>query len=148
MESSLEEFCAYTREPKENISQELIREFNEYEAEREAGVDPEDSINRNNPSEETGERFEIEEDSDAISNAESFDVSDEKYIRDQKIAALKKGQKPLKLKFPAARLLDTGEAKEVQQLKREIHDLMGHLGNDSILKAIDHVDGFVSVLAP
>ena len=136
-----------TWEPKENISQELIREFEEYEAEREAGVDPDDSINRNNPSEETGEQIEIEEDSDAISNAESFDVSDEKYIRDQKIAALKKGQKPLKLKFPAARLLDTGEAKEVQQLKREVHDLMGHLGNDSILKAIDHVDGLEVIKA-
>ena len=53
----------------------------------------------------------------------------------------------MKLKFPATRLIDTGEAKEVQQLKREVHDLMGHLGNDSILKAIDHVDGLDVVKA-
>ena len=69
------------------------------------------------------------------------ELSDEKYFRDQKISALKKGSKPIKLKFPAARLIDTGEAKEVQQLKRDLHNLMGHLGNDSIQKAIEHVDG-------
>ena len=130
-----------TWEPKENISRELLQEFEDYEAEKEAGVDPRDSMNRNNPASSKGELANTEPPSETQAMDSDHEMSDEKYFRDQKISALKKGGKPIKLKFPAARLIDTGEAKEVQQLKRDLHNLMGHLGNDSIQKAIDHVDG-------
>ena len=108
-----------TWEPKENISRELLQEFEDYEAEKEAGVDPRDSINRNNPASSKGEPFISEPTSQAQEMEVDTELSDEKYFRDQKISALKKGTKPIKLKFPAARLIDTGEAKEVQQLKRQ-----------------------------
>ena len=70
-----------TWEPEENLSRELIRQFEKHEAEKEAGVDPEDTINRNNPPTETGERS-IAKQADSTKEVE---MSDEKYFKDQKI---------------------------------------------------------------
>jgi hypothetical protein len=42
---------------------------------------------------------------------------------------------------PSIKLADTGEAKDVQKLKRYVHDLFGHLSLSTIYQAIDRIDG-------
>jgi len=69
-------------------------------------------------------------------------VSDDEYFKKVKQEKERLGfKKPIRLRLPAIRLKDTGEEKDVQKLKRYVHDLFGHLELKKIYEAIDHIEG-------
>ena len=69
------------------------------------------------------------------------DVTDQEYIDKDRLEKLAKKKKPIKLRLPAMRLVDTGEEMEVQKLKTYLHDLFGHLGESTIYDAVKMIDG-------
>ena len=67
-------------------------------------------------------------------------MSDDEYMQWIRKHAIKR-PKPVRVRLPAMRLVDTGEPTEVQKLKSYVHRLFGHLSDALIWDMIDHVDG-------
>ena len=67
-------------------------------------------------------------------------MSDDEYMQWIRQHAVKR-PKPVRVRLPAMRLVDTGEPTEVQKLKSYVHRLFGHLSDTLIWEMIDHVEG-------
>ena len=67
-------------------------------------------------------------------------MTDDEYMQWIRKHAVKR-PKPVRVRLPAMRLVDTGEATEVQKLKSYVHRLFGHLSDALIWEMIEHIDG-------
>ena len=81
-------------------------------------------------------------DKDKVAAAKEEEMGDEEYFRMLRKERERLGfRKPIRLRLPAVRLDDTGEAKDVRKLKDYVHSLFGHLELSTIFRAVDHMDG-------
>ena len=65
---------------------------------------------------------------------------DEDEITARKVQAAAR-TRPMKLKIPATKFLDTGQPEEVQKLRQYVHWLLGHLSASTITKSLPYLDG-------
>ena len=63
-------------------------------------------------------------------------TNDEHYFREQQGYSEKHARKPIRLRLPAIRLVDTGVPEEVAKLQKYLHELLGHFGWALIKEAL------------
>ena len=63
-------------------------------------------------------------------------TNDEHYFREQQGYSEKHARKPIRLRLPAIRLVDTGVPEEMAKLQKYLHELLGHFGWALIKEAL------------
>ena len=62
-------------------------------------------------------------------------MTDDQYFQQRALKQEKKTDKPIRLKLPAVKLVDTGVPEELAALQKYLHELLGHFGWAKIGKA-------------
>ena len=75
-------------------------------------------------------------------------LTDDQYFQQRALKQEKKTDKPIRLKLPAVKLVDTGVPEELAALQKYLHELLGHFGWAKIGKALPHLteEGLVRYL--
>lgn len=75
-------------------------------------------------------------------------LTDDQYFQDRDLKREKRAGKPIRMKLPAVKLVDTGVPEELAALQKYLHELLGHFGWAKIKKALPHLteEGLVRYL--